>query len=138
MGNRTVWGFRDKSDSPIIFLYSHWGGSTRHEDLALALEASRPRWNDESYATRICISSIIGDDWKSEYGFGISVNNFCSPNYDNYTVVNWASKTISFYSYNWGEGDLPVKSHKEYDRITFDNFCEAFKPIPAPNLSLVK
>jgi hypothetical protein len=135
MGNRAVWGFRDKSDSPIVFLYSHWGGGTRHEDLALALEASRPRWSDESYATRICISSIIGDDWRGETGYGISVNSFSAPNYDNYTVVTWASKTVSFYSYNWGEG---VEGSKEYDRITFDNFCEAFKPVSAPNLFLIK
>ena len=97
MGDRMVIGFQSDKDTPPVWLYSHWGGHNRVSDLAEALKAARPRWNDSAYATRIAISQIIGDAWDRETGFGISVGgrNFTYPDYDDVHLVNWAERTVS-------------------------------------------
>lgn len=70
MGDRVVYTIKQDSNLSLN-LYSHWGGYSRFEDLARALEAARPRWNDSSYGSRIIISQLIGDQWNSETGFGL-------------------------------------------------------------------
>ena len=70
MGDRIVYTIKqDKNLS--VNLYSHWGGSDRFEALANALRAAEPRWNDTSYAARIIVSQLIGDQWNEETGFGL-------------------------------------------------------------------
>ncbi|NCW94744.1 MAG: hypothetical protein EBW79_07175, partial [Actinobacteria bacterium] len=67
MGDRIVYTIKqDKNLS--VNLYSHWGGHDRFEALANALRAAEPRWNDTSYATRIIVSQLIGDQWNEETG----------------------------------------------------------------------
>jgi len=97
MGDRMVVGFQESSVAPPVWLYSHWGGYSRVEDLAKALEAARPRWSDPAYATRIAMSSIIGESWNQELGFGISagVGNFCMPDYDDVHLVDWSKRTVT-------------------------------------------
>ena len=70
MGARTVWKFRTGEDT-AIHLYAHWGGSDKLRATAEAIARAKSRWSDETYATRIMISTIIGDDWLSETGYGI-------------------------------------------------------------------
>jgi hypothetical protein len=70
MGDRVVYSIKqDKNLS--VNLYSHWGGYDRFTALANALHAAMPRWNDTSYATRIIVSQLIGDQWNQELGFGL-------------------------------------------------------------------
>ena len=72
MGDRFVYGFRESEDSPAtIFLYGHWNGATAESDVLNALRAAEPRWGDGSYATRIAISTIVGNDWREETGYGV-------------------------------------------------------------------
>ena len=73
MGDRAVAGFRAKSATPTIFLYQHWSGEEQNRWFAEALGAARPRWSDDSYATRIMVSHLVGDQWTSETGFGLYV-----------------------------------------------------------------
>lgn len=73
MGDRAVAGIKSDSKSPIIFLYSQWGGSHQSGLLANALSKAEPRWHDASYGTRIILSQLVGDDWKGELGYGIYV-----------------------------------------------------------------
>ena len=96
MGDRFVVGFRDTKDTPPVWLYSHWGGSDRLELLAKAIKAARPRWGDSAYATRIAISSIVGDSWNEETGFGITAGgrDFCFPDYDDVHLVTWSDRTV--------------------------------------------
>lgn len=124
MGDRAVVGFRDNSSSPTIFLYSHWSGSSMNELLSMALEKSRGRWGDSSYATRIAISQIVGDEWNSELGWGLSVDNFSAPDRDYYLVVDWQLLSVIYYKYNFR--DSSVK--EEFDRISLDNFCLTYLP----------
>jgi hypothetical protein len=74
MGDRVVYTIRQDKDLSVN-LYSHWGGYDRFINLANALRAAEPRWNDTSYATRIIISQLIGDQWNQELGFGIWASN---------------------------------------------------------------
>jgi hypothetical protein len=75
-------------------LYLHWGGEAQVKSLSLALQAARGRWNDHSYATRICISQIVGEVWNQETGAGISVGDYCWPDYDFVFVVQWDQRIV--------------------------------------------
>lgn len=74
MGDRIVYTIKQEEDLSVN-LYSHWGGYDRFVNLASALRAAEPRWNDTSYATRIIVSQLIGDSWKDETGFGLWASN---------------------------------------------------------------
>ena len=97
MGDRHVIGFRKNQESPTIYLYSHWGGEDRFKTAVEALEAARPRWSQDDYATRIAISTIVGNQWSEETGFGISVDEFCMPDWDEVIVIEWETKTVFVY-----------------------------------------
>lgn len=56
-----------------MYLYTHWGGSQMPLRLQEALTFGRPRWGDDSYLTRIVVSRIIGDQWNSETGHGLTL-----------------------------------------------------------------
>ena len=90
MGNRQVWGFRSNWGAPTIYLYAHWGTADPAVTLARALDAARPRWNDADYATRICVSQIVGDGWSDPLGYGLSVDTYAGPEYPVLIVDWWA------------------------------------------------
>jgi hypothetical protein len=98
MGDRANFGFRQEDDS-IIFLYGHWAGEGMLNTLATAIHKARPRWTDESYATRICISQIIGDEWNEETGWGISTT--FGDNEHSVPIVNWQDQAVSLYEADW-------------------------------------
>ena len=116
MGDRMVVGFQAKSADPIIYIYSQWGGEAQKEILVNALQKSESRWTDADYATRICISQIVGDSWNDTLGFGISVNNFCSPDYDTIQVVEWHKGKVSIRETSSPENVL--------EEITLETFCQ--------------
>ena len=93
MGDRANFGFR-QSNGETIVLYGHWAGHDMLGNLAEAVEAARSRWTDESYATRIAISHLINDEWKSETGWGIYINQL-GDNEHKVPIINWASKTFT-------------------------------------------
>ena len=95
MGDRANFGFK-QSDGNTIFLYGHWAGHEMLANLASAVSAAEPRWQDESYATRICVSQMIGEDWKSETGWGLSVGRILD-NEHKIPVINWTAKTFTLY-----------------------------------------
>ena len=70
MGARTNFELKDSKGS--VWLYSHWGGDTKAQDFADALAKAMPRWSDTTYAMRIVVSQLIGKDWDSETGYGLS------------------------------------------------------------------
>jgi len=93
MGDRANFGFRDSKEN-IVFLYGHWAGYRMLENLADAVSAAEPRWNDESYATRIAISHLIKDEWASETGWGITVNELAD-NEHKVPIIDWKNKTFT-------------------------------------------
>lgn len=72
MGARTTWAIKTEDGNAVVWLYSHWGGESKFEDTQEALKQAEPRWEDVSYGARIFISQIIGKQWDSETGFGIT------------------------------------------------------------------
>jgi hypothetical protein len=116
MGDRMVIGFQAKSAEPTIYLYAQWGGEAQKEILVNALQKSESRWTDADYATRICISQIVGDSWNDTLGHGISVNNFCSPDYDTIQVVEWHKGKVSIRETSNPENVL--------EEITLETFCQ--------------
>ncbi len=93
MGDRANFGFKDSKEN-IIFLYGHWAGHRMLENLADAVQAAEPRWSDESYATRIAISRLVGDEWTSETGWGLSVNTLAD-NEHKVPIIDWKNKTFT-------------------------------------------
>jgi len=115
MGDRAVIGFRDNLQTPTIFIYQHWVDGEQSNVLARALEASRPRWGDDSYATRICISQIIGDQWNSELGYGIYVGGTShGADYHHILVVDWSRSMVMVCRNN--------DSDSVIGEVSFDDF----------------
>ena len=115
MGDRANFGFKQSNDN-TIFLYGHWAGHGMLERLANAVEAARPRWTDESYATRICVSQIIGEDWTQETGWGLSVNRILD-NEHKVPVIDWAEQTFTLM-----EEDLQTVVFS----LSLDKFCTKY------------
>ena len=93
MGDRANFGFKDRKGD-TIFLYGHWAGHQMLQNLADAVQIAHPRWSDESYATRICISQLINEEWSSETGWGLSVNEL-GDNEHKVPIINWSNKTFT-------------------------------------------
>lgn len=128
MGDRANFGFK-QSDGSTIVLYGHWAGHDMLANLALAVEAARPRWNDESYATRIAVSRLVGDDWKSETGWGLSVNRILD-NEHKIPIIDWTTQTFSLHE------EAPWSESTEYTvrgmvdepifKMTLDSFINKY------------
>ena len=93
MGDRANFGFKDRKGD-TVFLYGHWAGHNMLQNLADAVQIAHPRWTDESYATRICISQMIGEDWGQETGWGLQVNQL-GDNEHKVPVIDWGKQTFS-------------------------------------------
>ena len=94
MGDRAVTGFAEREGAPVIYLYSHLGGSSQVADLQGALSAAENRWSDPDYATRIAVSHLVGDDWKSETGYGLSVGTYSAPDLPYVLIAYWESREV--------------------------------------------
>lgn len=118
MGERANFGFRQENGD-TIFLYGHWAGGNHFEKLALALHSARPRWDDEPYATRICISQIIGNEWSQETGWGIYTelmhNEYPVP------IVDWKQGLVFIHNSHALEG----MDKEPYLQVAFDDFINA-------------
>ena len=115
MGARINYIFKNSLTQPSVVLYSHWGETEWQRDLAMALEHSKPRWIDDSYATRMMISYLIQDCVLEETGFGIYAMQ--GPDYEVFdftVVVDFVNKTI----YELGS-DVHVR---------WNAFVEAYNP----------
>lgn len=55
-----------------LYFYTHWSGTELPATLAVALDAGRGRWNDESYLSRIIFSRMVREDIDGETGYGLS------------------------------------------------------------------
>jgi len=97
-------------------LYSHWGETEWQRDLAMALQHSKPRWNDSSYAARMIISYLMQDSVLDETGFGIyAVNVDDHEFWDTTVVIDFNTKTI----YELGS-DI---------QVNWDLFVAAYRPV---------
>jgi hypothetical protein len=122
MGDRANFGFKDRNGN-VVFLYGHWAGYEMLAKLAQAVEIAESRWNDETYATRITISNLIGDEWTQSTGWGISVNEI-SDNEHKIPIIDWLSGTFSLHEeVSW---DMPTKIRGVADEPLFTMTVQAF------------
>lgn len=100
MGDRCVYGFTSEPGATPVWLYSHWGGSSRYVALKQAIKVACPRWSDGSYATRIAIESIIGPEPDPHTGFGITAgaDMFSLPDWNDVPIIVWSEKTVKIVS----------------------------------------
>lgn len=130
MGDRSVVGIKTDRNAPTLYLYSHWNGSARYESLVAAIENAGARAGDHAYFTRIFISTIVGDDWNQETGWGLSINDFCRPDHDDVPVLNLDDSTLEIYQGNKHEDLELVNSfkidlrHPEYEAAALQEIAE--------------
>jgi hypothetical protein len=122
MGDRANFGFR-QSNGDVIVLYGHWAGHEMLAQLASAVDAARPRWTDEGYATRIAISQLVGQDWESTTGWGIYINTI-PDNEHKIPVIDWRSGTFSLHEE--ASYDESTKVHGMSDEPMFSQTLDAF------------
>jgi hypothetical protein len=102
MGDRANFGIR-QNDGNTIFVYGHWAGEGMLARFANALEHGSyvgriP--SDSAYGTRIIISQLIGESWKSDRGWGITINTL-SDNEHKVPVYDFVTDTVSLYDFDW-------------------------------------
>lgn len=103
MGDRVNFVFR-QSDNKAVVLYSHWGWTSRHEDLAASLGHAYPRWQDESYCVRMIISHYLQNDLLKETGYGISAIDLDKGGLnhlaDDYVLIDLEAMTVDDKPYS--------------------------------------
>ena len=127
MGDRANFGFVQPNGETIV-LYGHWAGYQMLGRLADAVIAARPRWNDPAYATRIAISQLIKDDWNSETGWGLHVNEIAD-NEHKIAIVDWKQQTFSLHEEDsFSNTDNKIRGMKNEALFTMDlsTFCEKY------------
>jgi hypothetical protein len=98
MGDRAVIGIKANSNAPTLYIYSHWGGESRYQTLINAIENAGVRAGDTSYFTRIFTSTLIGNDWNQELGWGLSIDSFTCPDYNDIPVVVVEDQELEIYT----------------------------------------
>ena len=109
MGARTTWAIKTEEGDAVTWLYSHWGGDSKLEDTKQALAKAEPRWSDSTYGARIFISQIIGNQWDSETGFGITSGTLNSvPFEESYdlVVVDFTTQQITYGAFEFSFGEF--------------------------------
>jgi hypothetical protein len=131
MGDRANFGFKQSNDETIV-LYGHWAGHDMLGNLASAVETARPRWTDESYATRIVISNLVGDNWHELTGWGLTVNNILD-NEHKIPVIDWRTQTFSLHEEASWDEDTKVRGMQDEPMftMTLDSFINKYSKVNA-------
>jgi len=127
MGDRANFGFVQPNGNTIV-LYGHWAGHNMLGKLADAVIAARPRWTDTSYATRIAISQLIGDQWNMETGWGLQVNER-GDNEHKVAIVDFQQQMFSLHEEDdFRDETNKVRGMKNEAIFTMDlsAFCEKY------------
>jgi hypothetical protein len=99
--------------------------------LAEAVFKARPRWSDPSYATRITISQMINNDWGSETGWGLHVNEI-GDNEHKIAIVDFNQQTFSLHE-EAPRNDLDNKvngmSNEAIFTMDLSNFVEKYADV---------
>jgi hypothetical protein len=115
MGDRAVAGFKANSKTPTMFLYMHWSGEGQTQWFADALSAARPRWSDDSYASRIMVSQLVGNEWNSETGFGLYVGGTShGADYNYILVANFETKMVEICDNDNSDNVLAEIAFEDY------------------------
>jgi hypothetical protein len=92
MGARTNFIVK-QGEGRFVTLYSHWGGDSKLQDLAVALTKAKPRWTDYGYATRILFNALQSGH-NSETGYGIYADEFGGEEEYESTIIDFTTQTV--------------------------------------------
>jgi len=127
MGDRANFVFVQPNGESIV-LYGHWAGHNMLANLADAVIQARPRWSDSSYATRIAISQMVGDQWTSEIGWGLQVNEI-SDNEHKIPVVDFEQQAFSLHEeapHNDTTNKVRGMNNEAIFTMDLEAFCEKY------------
>jgi len=127
MGDRANFGFVQPNGNTIV-LYGHWAGQGMLGKLADAVIKARPRWSDPAYATRIAISQLVGDQWTSETGWGLHVNEIAD-NEHKIAIVDFEQQTFSLHeedSFYNTDNKVRGMSNEPIFVMDLSAFCEKY------------
>jgi len=130
MGDRANFGFVQGNGNTIV-LYGHWAGHNMLAQLAEAVFKARPRWSDPSYATRITISQMINNDWNSETGWGLHVNEI-GDNEHKIAIVDFNQQTFSLHEEaprNDKDNKVNGMSNQPIFTMDLSNFVEKYADV---------
>ena len=130
MGDRANFGFVQPNGNTIV-LYGHWAGYNMLAQLAEAVFKARPRWQDPAYATRITISQMINNDWNSETGWGLHVNEI-GDNEHKIAIVDFNQQTFSLHevaAYNDPDNKVRGMSNDAIFTMDLSNFVEKYADV---------
>lgn len=130
MGDRANFGFVQPNGNTIV-LYGHWAGHNMLAQLAEAVFKARPRWSDPAYATRITISQMIRDDWNSETGWGLHVNEI-GDNEHKIAIVDFEQQTFSLHEEaprNDKDNKVNGMSNQAIFTMDLSNFVEKYADV---------
>ena len=133
MGDRANFGFVQPNGHTIV-LYGHWAGHNMLSNLAEAVFKARPRWNDSSYATRITISHMVADQWNSETGWVLYINEI-GDNEHKIAIVDFSQQTFSLHEEApRNDKDNKINGMKNEPIFTMDlsNFVEKYADVVVP------
>ena len=100
-------------------------------NLAEAVFKARARWNDPSYATRITISHMIGDQWNMETGWGLHVNEI-GDNEHKIAIVDFEQQTFSLHEEaprNDKDNKVNGMSNEALFTMDLSNFVEKYADV---------
>ena len=131
MGDRANFGFR-QADGNTIVLYGHWAGYEMLAKLAHAVSAAETRWDDESYATRIAVSQLVGSEWNETTGWGLSINTIMD-NEHKVPIIDWSTRTFSLHEEApWSEStEYKIKGIQDEPifTMTFQSFIDKYSRV---------
>jgi hypothetical protein len=131
MGDRANFAFKQPNGHYIV-LYGHWAGHEMLKNLSLAIHKAKPRWTDEAYGTRIAISQMIGDDWDSETGWGLSIDTLCD-NEHSIAMVDFMSGTFSLYEEGeWHKLISELGNGKPKFTMSLESFIKKYSGLNYP------
>ena len=130
MGDRANFGFVQPNGNTIV-LYGHWAGHNMLAQLAEAAIKAQGRWSDPSYATRITISQMINNDWNSETGWGLYVNEI-GDNEHKIAIVDFNQQTFSLHEEaprNDKDNKVSGMSNQPIFTMDLSNFVEKYADV---------
>jgi len=130
MGDRANFVIRQSDPTVYLCIYGHWAGDGMFDALAHALNrvVAAGRVNDESYANRIMISSLVNDH-DSDLGWGVSVN-YVPDNEHSVPVVDFQAETVELYSKFYGSIPAAVETTEPKFVMPIDVFIQKYLKVP--------
>ncbi len=104
MGDRRM--IEIKTEDGSLFVYTHWHGYDFVDRAKGAVKTAKPRWDDDSYFTRIVVDQLTKPGRDKGTGFGLMLKPNAEDEYNNdkpSIVINFNEQTLEII------GDNPDK-----------------------------